>query len=191
MALLVYIRHGQSTTLLSNQFTGWVDVHHSTKGVTTAKTAGTLIKQAGLTFDQAYTSVYTRAIKTLHYVYTTSGQLWIPTILTWRLNTRHYGDLQGLLKHTTAHKYGADQVQLWRRSYDVLPHLLLATHTGSAAKDRRYADLHPRILPGGTNLLDTHTRVIHFWTHQLAPDLLDGKLVVIAATGNSLRAYTK
>ncbi|PTM25525.1 2,3-diphosphoglycerate-dependent phosphoglycerate mutase [Lacticaseibacillus rhamnosus] len=191
MAKLVLIRHGQSEWNLSNQFTGWVDVDLSEKGVEEAKHAGELIKQAGLEFDQAYTSVLTRAIKTLHYVLEESGQLWIPEMKTWRLNERHYGALQGLIKKETADKYGADQVHIWRRSYDVLPPLLKATDEGSAAKDRRYADLDPRIIPGGENLKVTLERVIPFWEDHIAPDLLDGKNVVIAAHGNSLRALTK
>ena len=191
MAKLVLIRHGQSEWNLSNQFTGWVDVDLSEKGVEEAKHAGELIKQAGLEFDQAYTSVLTRAIKTLHYVLEESGQLWIPEMKTWRLNERHYGALQGLNKKETADKYGADQVHIWRRSYDVLPPLLKATDEGSAAKDRRYADLDPRIIPGGENLKVTLERVIPFWADHIAPDLLDGKNVVIAAHGNSLRALTK
>ncbi|GAF40003.1 Phosphoglycerate mutase 1 [Agrilactobacillus composti DSM 18527 = JCM 14202] len=191
MAKLVLIRHGQSEWNLSNQFTGWVDVDLSEKGVEEAKHAGDLIKAAGLEFDQAYTSVLTRAIKTLHYALEESGQLWIPEMKTWRLNERHYGALQGLNKKETADKYGADQVHIWRRSYDVLPPLLKATDEGSAAKDRRYADLDPRIIPGGENLKVTLERVIPFWEDHIAPDLLAGKNVIIAAHGNSLRALTK
>lgn len=191
MAKLVLIRHGQSEWNLSNQFTGWVDVDLSEKGVEEAKHAGQLVKQAGLEFDQAYTSVLTRAIKTLHYVLEESDQLWIPEMKTWRLNERHYGALQGLNKKETADKYGADQVHIWRRSYDVLPPLLKATDEGSAAKDRRYADLDPRIIPGGENLKVTLERVIPFWEDHIAPDLLAGKNVIIAAHGNSLRAVTK
>ncbi|RNE30448.1 2,3-diphosphoglycerate-dependent phosphoglycerate mutase [Lacticaseibacillus paracasei] len=191
MAKLVLIRHGQSEWNLSNQFTGWVDVDLSEKGVEEAKHAGQLVKQAGLEFDQAYTSVLTRAIKTLHYVLEESDQLWIPEMKTWRLNERHYGALQGLNKKETADKYGANQVHIWRRSYDVLPPLLKATDEGSAAKDRRYADLDPRIIPGGENLKVTLERVIPFWEDHIAPDLLAGKNVIIAAHGNSLRALTK
>lgn len=191
MAKLVLIRHGQSEWNLSNQFTGWVDVDLSEKGVEEAKHAGQLVKQAGLEFDQAYTSVLTRAIKTLHYVLEESDQLWIPEMKTWRLNERHYGALQGLNKKETADKYGADQVHIWRRSYDVLPPLLKATDEGSAAKDRRYADLDPRIIPGGENPKVTLERVIPFWEDHIAPDLLAGKNVIIAAHGNSLRALTK
>jgi phosphoglycerate mutase, BPG-dependent, family 1 len=122
MAKLVLIRHGQSEWNLSNQFTGWVDVDLSEKGVEEAKAAGQKVKEAGLEFDYAFTSVLTRAIKTLHYVLEESDQLWIPETKTWRLNERHYGALQGLNKKETAEKYGDDQVHIWRRSYDVLPH---------------------------------------------------------------------
>ncbi len=146
MAKLVLIRHGQSEWNLSNQFTGWHDVDLSEKGVEEAKAAGKKLKEAGIQFDQAYTSVLTRAIKTLHYALEEADQLWIPETKTWRLNERHYGALQGLNKKETAEKYGDEQVHIWRRSYDVLPPLLDADDPESAAQDRRYADLDPRII---------------------------------------------
>lgn len=191
MAKLVFIRHGQSAWNLSNQFTGWVDVDLSPEGVEQAKNAGRLLKEAGIEFDQAYTSVLTRAIKTLHYALEECGQLWIPEEKTWRLNERHYGALQGLNKAETAEKYGEEQVHIWRRSYDTLPPLLDANDEGSAAQDRRYAHLDPRAIPGGENLKVTLERVIPFWEDKIAPDLIDGKNVIIAAHGNSLRALTK
>lgn len=191
MAKLVLIRHGQSEWNLSNQFTGWVDVNLSDKGVEEAKAAGRKIKEAGLEFDQAYTSVLTRAIKTLHYALEESDQLWIPETKTWRLNERHYGALQGQNKAEAAKKWGDEQVHIWRRSYDTLPPLLSADDEGSAAQDRRYANLDPRIVPGGENLKVTLQRVIPFWEDHIAPDLLAGKNVIIAAHGNSLRALTK
>ncbi len=169
----------------------WHDVDLSEKGVEEAKAAGKKLKEAGILFDQAYTSVLTRAIKTLHYALEEADQLWIPETKTWRLNERHYGALQGLNKEETAEKYGAEQVHIWRRSYDVLPPLLDADDPESAAQDRRYADLDPRIVPGGENLKVTLERVIPFWEDHIAPDLLDGKNVIIAAHGNSLRALTK
>lgn len=141
MAKLVLIRHGQSEWNLSNQFTGWVDVDLSEEGVKQAINAGKLIKQAGIEFDFAFTSVLTRAIKTLHYALEYSDQLWIPEIKSWRLNERHYGALQGHNKKKAAEKYGDEQVHIWRRSYDVLPPLLKADDEGSAAHDRRYANL--------------------------------------------------
>jgi 2,3-bisphosphoglycerate-dependent phosphoglycerate mutase len=191
MAKLVLIRHGQSQWNLSNQFTGWVDVDLSDEGVKQAQNAGKLIKEAGIEFDQAYTSVLTRAIKTLHYALEGSDQLWIPETKTWRLNERHYGALQGQNKAEAAEKWGDDQVHTWRRSYDVLPPLLGADDEGSAANDRRYANLDPRIIPGGENLKVTLERVIPFWEDEIAPKLIDGKNVIIAAHGNSLRALSK
>jgi 2,3-bisphosphoglycerate-dependent phosphoglycerate mutase len=191
MAKLVLIRHGQSEWNLSNQFTGWHDVNLSEQGVEEAKNAGKKLKDAGILFDQAYTSVLTRAIKTLHYALEEADQLWIPEEKTWRLNERHYGALQGLNKKETAEKYGDDQVHIWRRSYDTLPPLLDADDPESAAQDRRYANLDPRIIPGGENLKVTLERVLPFWEDKIAPDLLAGKNVIIAAHGNSLRALTK
>ena len=191
MAKLVLIRHGQSEWNLSNQFTGWVDVDLSEKGVEQAKNAGKALKEHGIEFDYAYTSVLKRAIKTLHYALEECDQLWIPEYKTWRLNERHYGALQGHNKKKAAEKYGDEQVHIWRRSYDVLPPLLSADDEGSAANDRRYANLDPRAIPGGENLKVTMERVIPLWQDQIAPKLLDGKNVIIAAHGNSLRALSK
>ena len=191
MAKLVFIRHGQSEWNLKNLFTGWVDVNLSEKGEQEAKEAGRKLKEAGIEFEQAYTSVLTRAIKTLHFALEESGQLWVPETKTWRLNERHYGALQGQNKAEAAEKFGEEQVHIWRRSYDVLPPLLSADDEGSAANDRRYANLDPRIVPGGENLKVTLERVIPFWEDHIAPDLLAGKNVIVAAHGNSLRALTK
>ena len=163
MAKLVFIRHGQSEWNLKNLFTGWVDVNLSEKGEQEAKEAGRKLKEAGIEFDQAYTSVLTRAIKTLHFALEESGQLWVPETKTWRLNERHYGALQGQNKAEAAEKFGEEQVHIWRRSYDVLPPLLSADDEGSAANDRRYANLDPRIVPGGENLKVTLERVIPFY----------------------------
>ena len=163
----------------------------SEQGEREAKEAGRKLKEAGIEFDQAYTSVLTRAIKTLHFALEESGQLWIPETKSWRLNERHYGALQGKNKADAAEKYGDEQVHIWRRSYDVLPPLLDANDEGSAANDRRYAEIDPRIIPGGENLKVTLERVIPFWEDNIAPDLLDGKNVIVAAHGNSLRALTK
>ena len=191
MSKLVFIRHGQSEWNLKNLFTGWVDVNLSEQGEQEAKEAGRKLKEAGIEFDQAYTSVLTRAIKTLHFALEESGQLWIPEEKSWRLNERHYGALQGKNKQAAAEKFGEEQVHIWRRSYDVLPPLLDANDEGSAANDRRYANLDPRIVPGGENLKVTLERVIPFWEDKIAPDLLAGKNVIVAAHGNSLRALTK
>ena len=191
MAKLVLIRHGQSEWNALNLFNGWVDTKLSDKGIAQARTAGELLAKEGIQFDQAYTSVLTRAIKTLHFALEESGQLWVPETKTWRLNERHYGALQGQNKAEAAEKFGEEQVHIWRRSYDVLPPLLSADDEGSAANDRRYANLDPRIVPGGENLKVTLERVIPFWEDHIAPDLLAGKNVIVAAHGNSLRALTK
>lgn len=191
MAKLVFIRHGQSEWNLKNLFTGWADVNLSEQGVEEAKAAGKKLKEAGIEFDQAYTSVLTRAIKTLHFALEESGQLWVPETKSWRLNERHYGALQGKNKAEAAEQYGDEQVHIWRRSYDVLPPLMSADDEGSAANDRRYANLDPRIVPGGENLKVTLERAIPFWEDHIAPDLLAGKNVIVAAHGNSLRALTK
>lgn len=191
MSKLVFIRHGQSEWNLDNKFTGWHDVNLSEQGVEEAKAAGRKIKEAGILLDQAYTSVLTRAIKTLHFALEESDQLWIPETKSWRLNERHYGKLQGLNKAETAEKYGDEQVHIWRRSYDTLPPLMEADDEGSAVNDRRYAKLDPHMIPGGENLKVTLNRALPFWEDEIAPALMDGKNVIVAAHGNSLRALTK
>nr|WP_276106895.1 2,3-diphosphoglycerate-dependent phosphoglycerate mutase [Listeria costaricensis] len=188
---LVLIRHGQSEWNKLNLFTGWHDVDLSEEGVVEAQTAGKRIKEAGLEFDLAYTSVLTRAIKTLNYVLEGSDKLWVPVYKSWRLNERHYGALQGLNKQETAEKYGADQVQLWRRSYDTLPPLLEENDERHAKNDRRYQLLDTHAIPAGENLKVTLERVIPYWMDTIAPEIKSGKRVVIAAHGNSLRALVK
>lgn len=191
MLKLVFVRHGLSEWNALNQFTGWVDVDLSEQGVAEAKEAGQKIKAANIQFDVAFTSVLKRAIKTCNYILDESDQLWIPQYKTWRLNERHYGALQGLNKQETAEKYGPDQVQLWRRSYDTLPPLLSAEDEGSAVNERRYANLDVRVIPGGENLKVTLERAIPYWEDQIAPALLSNKTVLVAAHGNSLRALAK
>lgn len=188
---LVLIRHGQSEWNKLNLFTGWHDVDLSEEGVEEAKTAGKLIKEAGLEFDVAFTSVLTRAIKTLNYVLEETDQSWLPVDKSWRLNERHYGALQGLNKQETADKYGADQVQLWRRSYDTLPPLLEESDDRHAKHDRRYQLLDTHAIPAGENLKVTLERVVPYWMDTIAPQIKEGKRVVIAAHGNSLRALVK
>ena len=191
MSKLVFIRHGQSEWNLKNLFTGWTDVNLSENGVAEAKEAGRKLKEANIELDQAYTSVLKRAIMTLHYALEESDQLWIPEMKSWRLNERHYGDLQGQNKAEAAEKFGEEQVHIWRRSYDVLPPMLSEDDPRSAAQDRRYANLDPNVIPGGENLKVTLERVMPFWEDHIAPDLLAGKNVIVAAHGNSLRALTK
>lgn len=191
MVKLVFARHGQSEWNKANLFTGWADVDLTEEGTQQAIDAGKLIKEAGIEFDLAFTSVLKRAIKTTNLALESSDQLWVPVEKSWRLNERHYGGLTGQNKAEAAAKWGDEQVHIWRRSYDVLPPLLSADDEGSAANDRRYADLDPRIIPGGENLKVTLERVIPFWEDHIAPDLLAGKNVIVAAHGNSLRALTK
>ncbi|HAK1619948.1 TPA: 2,3-diphosphoglycerate-dependent phosphoglycerate mutase, partial [Listeria monocytogenes] len=188
---LVLIRHGQSEWNKLNLFTGWHDVDLSQEGVVEAMTAGKRIKEAGLEFDVAFTSVLTRAIKTLNYVLEESDQMWVPVHKSWRLNERHYGALQGLNKQETAEKYGADQVQKWRRSYDTLPPLLEENDERQAKNDRRYQLLDTHAIPSGENLEVTLERVIPYWMDTIAPEIKEGRRVVIAAHGNSLRALVK
>ena len=179
---LVFIRHGQSEWNAKNLFTGWRDVKLSEQGIAEAQAAGRKLAEAGYEFDIAFTSVLTRAIKTCNLV---------PQIKTWRLNERHYGALQGMDKKQTAEKYGDEQVHIWRRSYDTLPPLLSRDDEFSAHKDRRYAGLPADVIPDGENLKVTLERVLPFWHDQIAPAILSGKRVLVAAHGNSLRALAK
>ncbi|SCC07777.1 2,3-diphosphoglycerate-dependent phosphoglycerate mutase [Weissella bombi] len=198
MAKLVLIRHGQSEWNALNLFNGWVDTKLSDKGIAQAKEAGQLLAEEGIQFDQAYTSVLTRAITTLHLALEEADQLWVPEVKSWRLNERHYGALQGLNKADAATKWGDEQVHQWRRSYDVLPPLLeeqteTMTIDGKSypAMDRRYQDVPAGELPKGENLKVTLERVLPFWDSDISKALKDGKNVVIGAHGNSLRALVK
>lgn len=188
---LVFIRHGQSEWNAKNLFTGWRDVPLSEKGLAEAAAAGRKLKEHGYQFDIAFTSVLTRAVKTCNIVLEESGQLFVPQVKTWRLNERHYGALQGLNKQQTAEKYGEEQVRIWRRSYDVLPPLLDRDDEFSAHNDRRYAHLPADAVPDGENLKVTLERVLPFWHDQIAPAVLAGRRVLVAAHGNSLRALAK
>ncbi|WP_296025569.1 2,3-diphosphoglycerate-dependent phosphoglycerate mutase [uncultured Aggregatibacter sp.] len=188
---LVFIRHGFSEWNAKNLFTGWRDVNLTERGVEEAKSAGKKLLDANFEFDIAFTSVLTRAIKTCNIVLEESHQLWIPQVKNWRLNERHYGELQGLDKKATAEKYGDEQVHIWRRSYDTLPPLLDPKDPNSAHNDRRYANLPADVIPDGENLKVTLERVLPFWEDQIAPALLSGKRVLVVAHGNSLRALAK
>ena len=188
---LVFIRHGQSEWNAKNLFTGWRDVPLSEQGLAEAAAAGRKLKEHGYQFDIAFTSVLTRAVKTCNIVLEESGQLFVPQVKTWRLNERHYGALQGLNKQQTAEKYGEEQVHIWRRSYDVLPPLLDRDDKFSTHNDRRYAHLPADAVPDGENLKVTLERVLPFWHDQIAPVVLAGRRVLVAAHGNSLRALAK
>ena len=191
MVKLVFSRHGESEWNQKNLFTGWTNVQLTEKGINEAREGGRKVKAAGIEFDHAYTSVLDRAIKTCHYILEESDQLWIPETKSWRLNERHYGALQGQNKQEAADEYGEEQVKLWRRSYDVLPPLLDENDERSAVHDRRYAELEKRTIPGGENLKITLERVLPFWQDEIAPKLLDGQNILVAAHGNSLRALAK
>ncbi|HTJ12497.1 MAG TPA: 2,3-diphosphoglycerate-dependent phosphoglycerate mutase [Dinghuibacter sp.] len=191
MIRLVLIRHGESTWNRENRFTGWTDVDLSEKGVAEAQSAGRRLRQAGFVFDQAYTSLLKRAIKTLDLALEEMDQLWIPVEKNWRLNERHYGALQGLNKADTAAQYGEEQVHIWRRSYDVPPPPLLLDDPRYPGRDPRYAGLTEAELPVGETLKDTVIRFTVYWNNNIVPSLRAGKRVIISAHGNSLRALVK
>ena len=191
MTKVVLIRHGESVWNKENLFTGWADVTLSEKGIEEAKNGGKELKKQGFTFDKAYTSTLTRAIKTLNLVLEEMGLLWLPTEKCWQLNERHYGALQGLNKAETAEKYGEDQVKIWRRSYDVPPPALEKSDERYPGNDPRYANLKENELPLTECLKDTVARVIPFWENTILPDIKAGKKIIIAAHGNSLRALVK
>lgn len=188
---LLLLRHGQSIWNLENLFTGWIDVDLSEQGRREAQEAGRLLKAEGIAFDMAFTSVLKRAIRTLWMALDEMDMMWLPVERTWRLNERHYGALQGLNKTQTVEKHGADQVKVWRRSYDIPPPPLPATDPGHPRFDRRYAGVPAGELPSSESLKDTLTRVLPFWNARIAPELLTGRNVLVAAHGNSLRALVK
>jgi 2,3-bisphosphoglycerate-dependent phosphoglycerate mutase len=191
MYKLVLLRHGQSEWNLSNRFTGWTDVGLTEQGRGEAHHAGTLLREAGFRFDTAYTSVLKRAIHTLWAALEELGQEWIPVQRSWRLNERHYGALQGFNKAEMAAKEGEEQVLIWRRSYDVPPPALAWDDERHPRFDPRYANLAPEDLPSTECLKDTLARVLPYWDSTIAPAIKDGKRVLIAAHGNSLRAMVK
>lgn len=191
MYKIVFMRHGESTWNLANRFTGWVDVDLTEKGVAEARQAGQLLKEAGFTFDLAYTSVLKRAIRTLHGTLDEMDLLWIPVVKDWRLNERHYGALQGLDKAETAAKYGDAQVHIWRRSYDIPPNPLEPGDSRASFNDPRYAGLKREQIPLTECLKDTVARVMPSWNDSIAPAIRAGKRIIVSAHGNSLRGLIK
>lgn len=185
------IRHGESLWNKENRFTGWSDVDLSPKGIEEAKKAGELLRTEGFSFDIAYTSVLTRAIRTLDLILEEMELKWIPVIKSWRLNERHYGAFQGMNKSEMAAKLGEDQVLIFRRSYDVPPPALDSNDERYPGNDLRYKDLDKRMLPFTECLKDTVERVIPFWNDEIVKSIKTGKKVLIAAHGNSLRAMVK
>ncbi|MCU0483826.1 MAG: 2,3-diphosphoglycerate-dependent phosphoglycerate mutase [Chloroflexi bacterium] len=191
MPTLVLLRHGESTWNRENRFTGWTDVDLSGHGETEAHEGGRLLREEGLVFDVAYTSVLKRAIRTLWIALDELDQMWIPVLNRWRLNERHYGALQGLNKAETAAEFGEEQVRLWRRSYDVPPPPLEPADERFPGRDPRYAGLAEAELPRSESLKDTVARFLPLWHGEIAPAVRAGQRVLIAAHGNSLRALVK
>lgn len=191
MYKIVLMRHGESTWNLDNRFTGWTDVDLTPKGAAEAKYAGQVLKEAGFTFDLAYTSVLKRAIRTLWGTLDEMDLMWLPVVHSWRLNERHYGALQGLNKAETAAQYGDEQVLVWRRSYDTPPSPLDPADSRTSFDDPRYASLKREEIPLTECLKDTVARVMPVWNESIAPDIRAGKRILISAHGNSLRALIK
>ena len=188
MPTLILIRHGQSQWNLENRFTGWWDVDLTAQGVAEAVAAGELLTAKGLLPTSAFTSVQIRAIKTLHLALEACGRLWIPEYKSWKLNERHYGGLTGLDKAETAAKHGADQVKVWRRSFDLPPPPLSPDSEFDLSRDPRYAGIP---VPATESLKDTIARVLPYYEAAIAPALRGGETVIVSAHGNSLRALVK
>jgi 2,3-bisphosphoglycerate-dependent phosphoglycerate mutase len=188
MPKLILIRHGQSQWNLENRFTGWWDVDVTEKGAGEAWAAGELIKARGITPDICFTSVQSRAIKTLNLALEAMGRLWVPVTKNWQLNERHYGGLTGLDKAETAAKHGETQVKIWRRSFDIPPPPLEPGSPYDLSADPRYAGI---AIPNAESLKDTIARVLPYWESAIVPELKAGKTVLISAHGNSLRALVK
>ncbi len=191
MKKLVLLRHGESLWNMENRFTGWTDVGLTEKGVREAVEAGRVLKKDGYEFDVAFTSVLSRAIKTLWLALEQMDRMWIPVHLSWRLNERHYGALQGLNKAETAERHGMDQVMIWRRSYDIRPPALTAEDPRFPGHEPRYRGLDPKELPLTECLKDTVERFLPYWHEVIAPAVASGRRVIISAHGNSLRALVK
>lgn len=191
MRKLVLIRHGQSLWNKENKFTGWTDVPLSELGIQEAVNAGKLLKEKGFSFHMAYTSYLKRAIDTLTYVLKEMGEENIPVEKSWKLNERHYGALQGLNKKETADEYGDEQVLIWRRSFDTKPPLLKADDERAPKFEKKYKDIPENELPLGESLKDTIERFIPYYLNEIAPKIKEGKNILIAAHGNTLRALVK
>ena len=188
---LVLVRHGESIWNQENRFTGWYDVALSEKGIGEAKEGGKLLREGGYGFDVAFTSMQKRAIKTCLLALEEMNLLWIPVIKSWRLNERHYGALTGLDKKETVEKHGSEQVNIWRRSYDIPPPALEKSSEHYPGNDRRYDDLSEEDKPVTESLATTLVRVMPYWNDVIKPTVASGKRVLIAAHGNSLRALVK
>lgn len=188
MIKLVLVRHGESEWNKKNLFTGWMDVDLSEKGHEEAAAAGQLLMAEGYDFDLCYTSYLKRAIHTLNHMLDEMDRAWLPVIKSWKLNERHYGDLQGKNKSEAAEKFGEDQVKIWRRSFDIKPPVLADDDERSAKKQAMYRDVDESFLPQNESLETTIARVIPYYLEEIKPQMKAGKRIVIAAHGNSLRA---
>jgi len=191
MTTLVLLRHGQSDWNAKNLFTGWYDSDLSPTGETEAREAGRLLRDEGVRLDVVHTSVQTRAIRTANLALEVMGASWLPVRRHWRLNERHYGALQGLDKAATSEKYGEEQVQVWRRSYDVRPPAMAPDDEKNPGRDERYRDLPEELVPATECLKDVVLRMLPYWYDHVVPDLRRGSNVLISAHGNSLRALVK
>lgn len=191
MKSIVLLRHGESTWNKENRFTGWTDVDLTEKGVEEAVKAGKLLKGKGYVFDMAYTSYLKRAVKTLNVVLDQLDQDWIPVEKNWRLNEKHYGNLQGLNKAETAAKYGNEQVLIWRRSYDIAPLPLEEEDPRNPKKEIRYQGVADKDLPRTESLKDTVARILPYWKETIFPTLKTANQLLVAAHGNSLRGIIK
>ena len=188
---LVLLRHGQSTWNLENRFTGWYDADLTEQGRTEAAAAGPALAEAGVPLDVLHTSLQIRAIRTANLALDAIDKLWLPVRRSWRLNERHYGGLQGKDKKQTTDEFGADQVKIWRRSYDIAPPPMDAADRDNPRFDPRYADLPPDVIPASECLADVVARMMPYWYDAIVPDLAAGQGVLVAAHGNSLRALVK
>ncbi|MCC8020703.1 MAG: 2,3-diphosphoglycerate-dependent phosphoglycerate mutase [Akkermansiaceae bacterium] len=191
MKTIVLLRHGQSAWNAENRFTGWTDVDLTEQGMAEARKAGVLMKEAGLRFDLAFTSYLKRAIKTLNFALDSLGQDYIPVSKSWRLNEKHYGNLQGLNKSETAAKYGEEQVLVWRRSYDIAPPALTEDDPRNPKHDPRYRGVPDADLPRTEALKDTIERLMPCWNDEIVPALRKNSAILVAAHGNSLRGIVK
>jgi len=191
MSTLVLLRHGQSTWNEKNLFTGWWDVDLTETGEAEARRGGDLLLEAGLLPDVLHTSVLTRAIRTANLALDRAGRCWIPVRRTWRLNERHYGDLQGKDKKATLDEFGEENFTLWRRSYDTPPPLISPDNPFNSGADLRYQGLAPDVLPKTECLADVVVRLLPYWYDAIVPDLRAHEVVLVAAHGNSLRALVK
>jgi 2,3-bisphosphoglycerate-dependent phosphoglycerate mutase len=191
MSRLVLLRHGESEWNRSNLFTGWYDCDLTDTGVSEARAAGAMLRDADVEPDVLHTSLQRRAIRTANLALEELGRLWLPVRRSWRLNERHYGDLTGKNKQQTSEQFGEDQVLVWRRSYDTPPPPIAADNEFNPNVDPRYADLPPELVPQAECLADVVARMLPYWYDSIVPDLVDGRDVLVVAHGNSLRALVK